>query len=77
MRHAIQKEWKKPKCLGGESLYVDYEKPPTRVEARALCRGCPLLELCDEAAQTRRPAWGVWGGRVYGSGNFRKPLDRN
>ena len=80
LRHAIVKLGIEPKCLGTEELFVDYVSPPTRVEARALCRGCPLLQLCDAAARHRKPAWGVWGGRVYGaqkkvSRKRAKPLD--
>lgn len=66
LRHQIVKKQIDPKCIGAEPLYVDYQRPPSRADAAALCRGCPLLELCDEAARKRRPAWGVWGGKVYG-----------
>lgn len=66
LRHAITKLGINPKCLGLEWYFVDYSTPPERSVAQKMCRGCPLLELCDEAAQKRRPAWGVWGGKVYG-----------
>lgn len=56
-----------PKCRGKEDQYVDFHVLPSRSEAKELCEGCPLLEKCHNAAQSRRPAWGVWGGRVYGS----------
>lgn len=56
-----------PKCIGLEAQYVDYLKPPTRAEAVEMCEGCPLFDLCDAVSTNRKPAWGVWAGRVYGS----------
>ena len=69
LRHAIVQKGVEPYCAGEEESYVLYDAKnvPSRAEAAIMCIGCPLLQLCDEAAQRRRPAWGVWGGRVYGA----------
>ena len=66
LTHAIIAEEIRPKCEGRSAEFVDYVSAPSRAQARVMCAGCPLLELCDEAARHRRPGWGVWGGRVYG-----------
>lgn len=73
LRYAIAEKGVVPKCLGEEYAYIDYDtyNIPRKDTAEALCKGCPLLELCGEAAQFKRPAWGVWGGKVYGD-NKRK-----
>lgn len=61
-------------CHGKESFFRDYDNPlnlggaPTDFEARVACHGCPLLELCGDYADKGHPAWGVWGGKVYGRG---------
>ena len=42
---------------------------PADVEAaKALCTGCPLVELCLEGALERREPWGVWGGQLVQAG---------
>lgn len=72
LRYAMVEEGIEPKCLGEEPSYIDYppHSVPNMAMAAELCRGCPLLELCDEAARAKKPAWGVWAGQVYG-GNVR------
>ncbi len=44
------------------------ELPADVEEAKALCTGCPLLELCLEGAVQRREPWGVWGGQLVQAG---------
>lgn len=44
---------------GGDSL-------PTDREAQLMCAGCPVLERCAAYAEVKHPAYGVWGGKVYG-----------
>lgn len=39
---------------------------PTDREAQLMCAPCPLLEKCGKYAETKHPAWGVWGAKVYG-----------
>ncbi len=34
-----------------------------REHAAGMCIGCPLLSECAADADSRREAWGVWGGR--------------
>jgi hypothetical protein len=34
-----------------------------RAEAARLCRGCPVVAPCGEAAVARGERFGVWGGR--------------
>lgn len=60
-----------PNCHGKPELYSDYDDDsiPTEEEAYALCFGCPLIELCAAFAEEEQPAWGVWAGEVFGSGN--------
>ncbi|GAA4625273.1 WhiB family transcriptional regulator [Cellulomonas oligotrophica] len=36
--------------------------------AKALCRGCPLVEGCLAGAVERAEPWGVWGGQVFVGG---------
>ena len=36
--------------------------------AKALCRQCPVQELCLAGALERREPWGVWGGQVFAHG---------
>lgn len=44
---------------GGDEL-------PTDREAQIMCAGCPILKQCAEYAEMKHPAYGVWGGKVYG-----------
>lgn len=59
-------------CHGKEALFRDYDSPknlggaPTDFEARVMCWGCPLFDLCSDYADKGHPAWGVWAGKVYG-----------
>lgn len=59
-------------CYGKEDMYRDYDDPrnlhgvPSDFEARMMCHGCPLFDLCKDYADVGRPAWGVWAGKVHG-----------
>ena len=57
----------KAKCNGTPGAYSDYseEQIPTPETARGLCLGCPLLDLCQDAAIVMQPNWSVWGGAVW------------
>ncbi len=53
--------------------------PATEVDAeqaRAVCRGCPLAEVCLAVAQ-RRLEWGVWGGQLLARGRPTTELPGN
>lgn len=59
-------------CYGKEGLYRDYDNPrnlagvPSDFEARIMCHGCPLFELCADYADKGKPAFGIWAGKRYG-----------
>lgn len=44
------------------------ERPADVEAAKALCSGCPLIELCLDGAIQRREPWGVWGGQLVLAG---------
>lgn len=56
------------KCEDRSAEWIDFEEPPNRSVARAMCEGCPLLRECGIFADESKPAWGVWGGSVYVDG---------
>ena len=47
-------------------FHPEGERGPTRsnreAAAKAVCAGCPVLQLCREAALAAREPYGVWGG---------------
>lgn len=46
-----------------------FAEAPADVEsAKALCRDCPVRELCLAGALERREPWGVWGGELFVQG---------
>lgn len=59
-------------CYDKSTQFSNYDDPrslydiPTDSQARRMCGGCPLFDLCKDYATKARPAWGVWGGKVYG-----------
>lgn len=43
-----------------------FAESPADVEAaKALCRECPVVEMCLAGALERREPWGVWGGQLF------------
>ena len=56
-------------CRGqdpGTFFHPDGERGPAREAresaAKAICRGCPVLDLCARHALEVREPYGVWGG---------------
>ncbi len=48
---------------------VFFAESPADVEsAKALCRDCPVREVCLAGALERREPWGVWGGELLVQG---------
>lgn len=60
-------------CVGKPEEWTSDELPTDR-EAALACASCPLLDLCREYAETAHPAWGQWGGKVYGR-NLKAAMD--
>jgi hypothetical protein len=56
------------KCRDNPGPYMDWEKPPTPAEARALCAGCPLLQACGNYRIAAQEWHGIWGGVIVNEG---------
>lgn len=58
-------------CKDREDEFRSYDRPdiptPTADQAEEMCAGCPLLKMCKTYAEVGHPAFGVYGGRVYGA----------
>lgn len=46
------------------------ELPQEVEQAKALCRECPLQELCLQTGLELREPWGVWGGELLERGRI-------
>ena len=46
------------------------EAPGTLELAKALCAGCPALQMCLAGALDRREPYGVWGGQIFQQGQI-------
>jgi hypothetical protein len=53
-------------CQGQWALWDNSEDQDDRQAAIALCRKCPLVDLCLKAARSRREQHLVWGARYLG-----------
>lgn len=43
-----------------------FAEAPNDVEfAKALCKDCPVQQMCLTGALERREPWGVWGGELF------------
>ncbi|WP_188111303.1 WhiB family transcriptional regulator [Nocardioides antri] len=43
-----------------------FAESPSDVEfAKALCKDCPVQQMCLTGALDRREPWGVWGGELF------------
>lgn len=63
---AAKNGWEdKINCHNRPDLFSDYRRIPTQEEAEALCKGCPMLELCRPYAAAYPPPRGVLGGVTW------------
>lgn len=60
--------WEKLPCRMVDPDLFFAESPVDVEAAKALCRECPLQELCLSGALERREPWGVWGGELFVGG---------
>lgn len=44
------------------------ERPEDVERAKAMCRQCPLQQMCLAGAKDRNEPWGVWGGELFAQG---------
>lgn len=56
-------------CFNRPDIFTDYDEPPTDEYARLACAGCPIFDICEDAAEKTNPAWTIMAGRVYGREN--------
>lgn len=56
-----------PRCYNDTS-YTDYDafNVPSPGRAKMMCQTCPFYRECAAYAEAEKPAWGVYGGTVYG-----------
>lgn len=63
-------------CKDRSDLFTDYESPlEDHSEAKGICASCDIFEMCQQWAREVKPAWGIWGGKVWLNGktkNHRK-----
>jgi WhiB family redox-sensing transcriptional regulator len=60
-------------CADGTGALVELffsETIPDIIEAKAICRECPVRVDCLEGAIARREPWGVWGGELFVNGKI-------
>lgn len=46
------------------------DAPAVLAEAKSLCGGCPVRDLCLTGAIERREPHGVWGGQIFVAGEI-------
>ncbi|MGZ4519124.1 MAG: WhiB family transcriptional regulator [Mycobacteriaceae bacterium] len=63
----------KTPCQNEPELWVA-DHAASRREAATLCRDCPTLNACYEAAITNREKFGVWGGVDFSDERTRPKL---
>ncbi len=60
--------WEELPCRLSDPELFFAESPADVEAAKALCRDCPVRELCLTGAKDRREPWGVWGGELFVGG---------
>jgi WhiB family redox-sensing transcriptional regulator len=66
-------------CRVNDSELWFAESPEDVELAKALCRDCPVRDLCLHGALERQEPWGVWGGELFLRGEvipFKRPRGR-
>ena len=66
-------------CRVNDSELWFAESPEDVELAKALCRDCPVRDLCLDGALARQEPWGVWGGELFLKGTvipFKRPRGR-
>ena len=49
-------------------------RPDATLEARRICRQCPVRRQCADDAKANGETWGVWGGLDF---EIKRPKDTN
>lgn len=62
-------------CVGKAEQWTSDDLPTDR-EAQMMCGQCDIVELCRQYAEEAHPAWGVYGGRVFGR-NLKERMDED
>lgn len=68
--HLRAKLWKESRerganCVDRENEFLA-DPLPSDEEAKRMCLGCPVFDLCETYKQVARPAYGVYAGVVKG-----------
>jgi len=56
-----------PPCSGDDAFTRDDLTPEDVAGCAAICKTCPVFELCETYARTAKPPAGVWAGRRWGT----------
>ena len=70
--------WQEAACRDGTGQLTNMffsDEIPDIAAAKAICRGCALIEPCLAGAILRREPSGVWGGQLFVNGRIL-PLKR-
>lgn len=66
-------------CTTEEADLWFSERTADLEQAKILCGGCPIREMCLAGALERAEPWGVWGGEVFVQGvvvAYKRPRGR-
>jgi hypothetical protein len=74
--HPFDLAGKTPRCAGADPELFWPASQADAEAARAICRTCPLKDLCLAVARERRE-WGVWGGELLAKGRPTTELPGN
>lgn len=74
---AHEGEGPEPDCKDHSDEFVDFplSEAPDEELASLLCSRCPLIKECLANARHRKPAHGVWGGRLWIGGRQAHLMD--